>query len=206
MSQYAELKCLLDSGVGERRIVRWLKADRENALILSRTFTTAPFGNKIITEFQFGTDFKADFVLFAPFSGGFDIDFVEIEPPNEPLYTKKGIPAARLATAIKQVQDWKLFVEAHRETVVRELDKASKKKELIWGEPGTNLMDNGGWPIYHPKAWLKWRYHIVIGRRHGLSEEDLQRKASSEDIIKVDIVTFDHLLEHALKEARPDWS
>jgi hypothetical protein len=33
---------------------------------------------------------------------------VEIEPPDEPLYTKRGNPAARLATAIKQVQDWKL--------------------------------------------------------------------------------------------------
>jgi hypothetical protein len=62
---------------------------------------------------------------------------VEIEPPNEPLYTKKGTPAARLATAIKQVQDWKLFVDGHKEIVVHELEKASKKKELIWGEPGT---------------------------------------------------------------------
>ena len=107
MSQYAELKSLLDSRASEQRILRWLKKP-ENALILSRTFTVAPFGNKITPEFSFGTDFKADFVLFAPFSGGFDIDFVEIEPPDEPLYTKRGNPAARLATAIKQVQDWKL--------------------------------------------------------------------------------------------------
>lgn len=70
-------------------------------------------------EFQFGTDFKADFVLFAPFSGGFDIYFVEVEPPNEPLYTKKGIPAARLAGAINQVQAWKIFVDANRDAVIR---------------------------------------------------------------------------------------
>jgi hypothetical protein len=72
------------------------------------------------------------------------------------------------------------------------------------GRTGDRLMDNAGWPLYHPKAWLKWRYHIVIGRRNSLSEDDLRRKASSEDTIKVDVVTFDHLLKHAFKEAQPD--
>lgn len=200
MSQYSELKSILDSGAGEQEVLRWLKKDRENTLVLSRVFTGAPFGNRIISEFSFGTDFKADFVLFAPFSGGFDIDFIEIEPPDERLYTKKGVPSARLATAIRQVQDWRMFVDSNRDAVIRELDKAAKKKELIWGEPGTKLMDNAGWPIYHPKAWLKWDYHIVIGRRSSLSDDDLRRKASSQDTINVNIVTFDHLLDRALKE------
>src|SRR5271166_2650139 len=124
MSQYSELKALLDGNVGEQEIARWLKRDPENSLILSRVFTAASFGNCIVPEFQFGTDSKADFVLFAPFSGGFDIDFVEIEPPNEPLYTKKGIPAARLAGAINQVQAWKIFVDANRDPVIRQLDKS----------------------------------------------------------------------------------
>jgi hypothetical protein len=65
-------------------------------------------------------------------------------------------------------------------------------------------MDNGGLPLYHPKAWLKWRYHVVIGRRNGLSDDDSQRKASSEDAINVDIVTFDHLLEYAETEEERD--
>ncbi|MGA8656358.1 MAG: hypothetical protein WB586_09425 [Chthoniobacterales bacterium] len=43
MSQYSELKSLLDSGVGERAIVQWFKKDPENALILSRTFSTPSF-------------------------------------------------------------------------------------------------------------------------------------------------------------------
>jgi hypothetical protein len=33
-------------------------------------------------------------------------------------------------------------------------------------------MDNAGWPLYHPKAWINWYYHIVIGRRSSLSEAD----------------------------------
>jgi hypothetical protein len=197
MSQYSELKALLDSGVGERPIVRWLKKDPENALILSRMFSTASFGNKIITEFNFGTHFKADFVLFAPFSGGFNIHLVEIEPPNEPLYTKKGTLGARLSQALKQVQDWKIFVDANRSSVINELDKVSKKNELIQGRPGSEILDNAGLPLYHPKAWLTWQYHIVIGRRAGLSDDDMRRKASSQDNLKVDIVTFDRLLDYA---------
>jgi hypothetical protein len=45
-------------------------------------------------------DHKADFILLGRYSGGFSIHFVEVEPPNVPLYTKKGVPHARLAGAI----------------------------------------------------------------------------------------------------------
>jgi hypothetical protein len=34
------------------------------------------------TQFPFGTDHRADFVVLAPLSGGFDVQFIEMEPPN----------------------------------------------------------------------------------------------------------------------------
>jgi hypothetical protein len=198
-AQWDRLKRVLDNATGEQEILRWLKSDSENALVLARAFSDSSVGNKIIAEFSFGTDFKADFVLFAPFSGGFDIHFIEIEPPNVPLYTKKGVHAERLATAIKQIQDWKIFVDANRDAVIHELDKAAKRKKFVFGEPGEQIVDNTGWPLYHPKAFLTWRYHIVIGRRRSLSDEGLQRKASSEDTLNVQIATFDRLLDNALR-------
>ena len=133
MSQYDELKRLLDSASGEREVAKWLKQDRENTLVLSRAVSTFGFPNLVVAEFQLGTDHKADFVLLGRYSGGFSIHFVEVEPPNVPLYINKGVPHARLAGAIKQIEDWKSFETTRRQVVIDELEKSFKKRELIWG-------------------------------------------------------------------------
>jgi hypothetical protein len=51
MSQYDELKRLLDSASGERTVVNWLKESRENTLVLSRTVST--FGFRISSSPNF---------------------------------------------------------------------------------------------------------------------------------------------------------
>jgi hypothetical protein len=38
------------------------------------------------TDFPFGTDFVADFVGLGPFSGSWDIHFIELEPPMHVCY------------------------------------------------------------------------------------------------------------------------
>jgi hypothetical protein len=199
MSQYDELKQLLDSEPGERVVVDWLKKGSENTLVLSRTVSRFGFPNLVVAEFQFGTDYKADFVLIGRYSGGFAVHFAEIEPPNVPLFTKQGIPSKRLVGAIKQVEDWKIFEKTKRSVILDELSKAFKKKELIFGR-SKEVMENTGRHLYDPKVSLQFYYHIIIGRRKGMSPDDLQRKASSLEIKNIEIITFDRLLEHALND------
>lgn len=175
MSQYDELKQLLDSASGERKVVEWLKESRENTLVLSRTVSTFGFPNLVVAEFQFGTDHKADFVLLGRYSGGFSIHFVEVEPPNARLYTKKGVPHARLAGAIKQIEDWKSFETTRRAAVIDELEKSFKKRELIWGKSRV-VMENTGKRLHDPTVWLQYHYHIIIGRRNALSLMRLRGK------------------------------
>lgn len=190
-----ELKALIDSATTEREILRWLK-QKENAWILPPALKVAPFGKYAVPEFPFGTDYRADFVVMAPFSGGFDVQFIEMEPPNAPLFTQDGRPAARLAGALTQVRDWKMYVDRNRDTVLNELSKFAEKEEVLFGRKST-ILDSAGWPLYHPKALINWCYHIVIGRRASLSEEQLAKKAAFYQYERVEVMTYDRLIDAA---------
>jgi hypothetical protein len=124
---------------------------------------------------------------------------VEVEPPNVPLYTKKGVPHARLAGAIKQIEDWKSFETTRRVVVIDELEKSFKNRELIWGKSRV-VIENTGKRLHDPAVWLQFYYHIVIGRRHALSPDETRRKAAAFTHNRIDIMTFDRLLEYALNE------
>jgi hypothetical protein len=194
-----ELETLIDSSTTERPIVRWLK-QKENAWILPLAVKMFPLGKYALPEFPFGTDYRADFVVMGPFSGGFDIQFIEMEPPNVPLFTGAGKPAERFAGALAQVRDWKIYVDKNRDIVLKELAKSAEKEALLW----TQWTQNSKFPslfsplhLYHPKAGFNWDYHIVIGRRTSLSEEQLEKKAAFHNTDSVEVMTYDRLIDAA---------
>jgi hypothetical protein len=160
MTLAEELETLIDSSTTERPIVQWLKK-KENAWILPLAVKMFPLGKYALPEFPFGTDYRADFVVMGPFSGGFDIQFIEMEPANVPLFTGAGNPAARFAGALAQVRDWKIYVDKNRDIVLKELAKSAEKEALLW----TRWTQNSKFPssfsplhLYHPKAGFNWDY------------------------------------------------
>jgi hypothetical protein len=196
-----ELETLIDSSTTERPIVRWLK-QKENAWILPLAVKMYPFVKYVLAEFHFGTDYRADFVVMGPFSGGFDIQFIEMEPPNVPLFTGAGKPAERFAGALAQVRDWKNYVDKNRDIVVKELAKSAEKEALLWTRWTKNSKFPSEFPsvlspLRHPRAGFNWDYHIVIGRRTSLSEEQLEKKAAFYKHENVDLMTYDRLIDAA---------
>lgn len=170
---------------------------KRNPLILSRSVRGFAFARLVTPEFRFGTDYRADFVLLGPYSGGCDIHFVELEPPGAALFTKRGCPAKRLNEALSQVGDWKRYIEKHRDTVLHELSKHVQSHELVFEYREAEPTCNGGWPLYHPEIWLHWHYTIIIGRRAALSMREQGMKSSFSHIHDVHIMTYDRLLEAA---------
>jgi hypothetical protein len=75
-----EFEKLIDSSPTERPIVRWLK-QRENAWILPLAVKMFPVAKYALPEFCFGTDYRADFVVMGPFSGGFEIHRPRVANP-----------------------------------------------------------------------------------------------------------------------------
>jgi hypothetical protein len=185
-----ELEALINSATTERAILQWLKR-KENKWILPRALKVAHFGGYAVPEFPFGTDYRADFVVVGPFSGGFDVQFIEMEPPNASLFRQDGRPAKRLAGALTQVRDWKIYVEKNRDIVLKELSKFAKKKEMPLHGRKSKM------PLYHPKTCINWVYHIVIGRRSSLSEEHLEKKAAFYSTESVEVMTYDRLIDAA---------
>jgi hypothetical protein len=198
-----ELETLIDSSTSEHPIVQWLK-QKENACILPLAVKMFPLGKYALPEFSFGTDYRADFVVMGRFSGGFDIQFIEMEPPNVPLFTRAGIPAKRFAGALSQVRDWKAYVEKNRGIVLKELAKSAEKEALLltrWiRNPKGSFSSRSPYSplsIYHPEAGFNWDYHIVIGRRTSLSEEHLGKKAAFHNTDSVEVMTYDRLIDAA---------
>ena len=196
MSIVQGLDQVLTSARAERAILEWLK---NNPLVLSEALARGRFGTYVVAEFPFGNDFRADFVLLSPFSGGWDVHFVELEPANEKLFTSAGNSAKRLTTAVTQVSSWKIYVEKNRDAVLKNLSKYAKERELLSERNGSEPIDAAGWPLYHPQSWLIWHYHIVIGRRSDLKQKDMERKSSFLANQGVEVLTYDRLLD-ATKE------
>src|SRR5579862_7175170 len=106
MSLAKSLTSVLANSDTERPVCAWLK---RNPLVISHGL--GGFPRYVVAEFPFGSDFRADFVRLCPFSGGWDIDFVELEPPAANLFTRRGVPSKRLNGAMAQVDSWRTFVE-----------------------------------------------------------------------------------------------
>jgi hypothetical protein len=118
MSLAKSFTSALAKAATERAICAWLK---RNPLVISHGL--GGFPGKVVAEFPFGSDFRADFVMLTGFSGGFDIHFVELEPPNAALFTRSGAAAKRLNGALAQINAWRSYIETDRQSVLRELSK-----------------------------------------------------------------------------------
>src|SRR4030095_10172486 len=87
VSLASKFESLLDSANAERPLLSWFK---RNPSVLADMF---PMVRYLAADFPFGTDFVADFVGLGPFSGGWDIHFIELEPPQCTFVTKSGSPS-----------------------------------------------------------------------------------------------------------------
>jgi hypothetical protein len=79
---------------GERSISRYLK--RNPSLVLSTFGTFGNHGNYVLAEFGLGKSLRADFVILQSFSGGWRVDFVELEPVANTLFNKDRTPSKPL--------------------------------------------------------------------------------------------------------------
>lgn len=131
------------------------------------------FGQKsiVISKVRLGSDYVTDFVIASDTaSHGFSYEFVELESPHTPAYTKKGNPSARLTTAIQQIQNWREWLNANR----------SEAKKLFPSRP-FKLYDTPN-----------FSFTIYIGRSDHL-DHSLAKRNVYADKVGVTVHGFDHL-------------
>jgi len=173
-----EFSALLDNrGVDEEKIHQYLVS---TPIFLPLRW---PYQNKVFSKLALGSEYVTDFAFARKTTLGLQWYFVEIEHPNDRLFTKKGNPSAKLTHGIRQLRDWEMWFR-------RNLGYAQHSLPFS----GCRLRT-----VADPELVL------VIGRRSGISAKDLLRlEALSRD--NLEIMTYDRLLSESGRACLPQWT
>ncbi|MES1242112.1 MAG: Shedu anti-phage system protein SduA domain-containing protein [Acidobacteriota bacterium] len=168
-----------------------------------------------LSKVKLGAEHVTDFVLLHAVpkysnSRRPGITLVEIERPDCPLFTKSGDPAAALTHAIRQTQDWSMWIQANRDyaskTIQQSLEKLVKKQQVNAMGRLSAVFDNGEVEEAADcmaRVGFGERYLIIAGRRHSLSMLDrLRLERLNEESRQTSIVTYDDLLDRFLRRVR----
>lgn len=165
---------------------------------------------------QVGFQYKADFAVLQAHQGGAVAWLIEIETAHENLFTRFGNPARRLAFALKQVEDWKIWIEREPLAYARELVRFAKGMkpfdEHVPGRQGFRLCDperlEETWRSFGGYEQPLFRYALIIGRWSRLADSEKVRiiNRNRQDAGSVRLYTFEQLARGSnFRLERDDW-
>lgn len=167
-------------------------------ILLWSFFDVGGHGHYVIPEFGLGKSLRCDFVLMQSFSGGWHVRFVELEPVKDKLYNKDRTPTRRLRLAQKQIADWQHYEHVDGVSLRTQLAEAAMSKNCFKREfNDLEPASLSGRRLRDPKTYVRFYYHIVIGRRTTLTEIANELRASSSFHTEVEIASYDRLLDVA---------
>jgi hypothetical protein len=76
-------------------------------------------GRWVIPHPRFGNQLIPDFVIGERHSGGFEWTLVELESPTASMFNAKGDPSATLQHALRQLTDWRAWLEVNQNYAAR---------------------------------------------------------------------------------------
>jgi hypothetical protein len=190
-----ELRNSIESSSGEREVHRQLEL---HPWVVLRLFEIGHNNGYIVSHFSLGDEFEADLVVLCGFSGGWNVHFVELEPPSLSPFNKSGDYSPRLNHAAGQIRRWKLFVKqpSKEAYLISQLACAAQAKDLLWHD-GEEPTDSVGWRIDDPRSMHLFHFHVVMGRRQHLDDTLMTRKASLLQTDGFGLMTYDRVLEWA---------
>lgn len=153
-------------------------------------------GSYVVSHFLLGDEHEADFVVLHGWSGGWDIHFIELEPPSMSPFNSKGDFSPRLNHAAGQIRRWKQFNDRRDKQpyLVTQLRDAVIAKDLL-RNTGKEPTDSVGWPITHPESALLMHYHVIMGWRQHLDLNLMASKAAMQKTDAFELITYDRVLE-----------
>lgn len=130
-------------------------------------------GRWVIPQKRLGSEFVTDFVIAEKSSIGFEWVAVELESPKAGLFTKMGDPSTTLSHAIRQISDWRVWLQKNQNYAARARN-----------ENGLGLTD-----IDSRLPGL-----IIIGREEGLDSTTRELRRQLGGDLKIKIHTYDWLV------------
>jgi hypothetical protein len=137
--------------------------------ILLRQFNGAWNYYTIIPQFGLAGQYIPDFLIISGDSGCWHLYFIELESPKAKVFNKDGKPSRQLATAQRQITDWAMWLSANKDFLIQRLSELLPAWMAKTGGTTPSLLDK--------RQHIDVGYHIVIGRRMEMSEQDKMRRA-----------------------------
>jgi hypothetical protein len=189
------LRRLLDSDPTERQVHRYI---RRHPWVLYWTLIPAACHSRyVLPSFPLGASYRTDFAILNSYSGAFEICFIELEPPTDRTFTKAGNPSRRLASAIKQVDDWRAFFEMNQVHVRQTLVNWAKRKDVLGYDSDSEPFNYTGQNLLDPQTPLLDHYLVVIGRSSLQSAEIRYLAGRFGRGHSVEVMSYDRLLHLA---------
>lgn len=166
----ATLESALDGALREEDVQQFLQANPKFLI----QHLGGGHGRWVIPKQRLGADHVTDFLIAEKHSFGYAWQAVELESPLKPMFNNKGDPSQYLNHAIRQIQDWRVWLLANQNYAAR-----------LRTESGLSLTNiNGNVPGL-----------ILIGRRTSLHEDTNERRRQMVHDLNIHIHTYDYLLE-----------
>ena len=189
MSKYEELKNVLDTAKNEHEIGVYLKENLDLIRVLNEHSWNCVIPR---AEFAIGTKFRADFIILSACSGYWNCVLVEMQSPCDEVFKANGETSLQLREAIRQVQDWRMYIDTYEPAFREQLADLAGDKPAYCSN--VEIHTRASTELRDPKTVIDYRYKILIGRRSSLNEDKNRRRRTFDDI---EIVTFDRILDYA---------
>ncbi len=165
-------KSILEQAADERPLQRHL-ADVPRLLV---QHLHGGHGRWVIPQKRLGAEFIPDFVMGERYSGGLDWTLVELQSPKAKLFLSKGRMTEQLDEGIRQILEWRRWLDANRDYARRSRD------ENGLGLTGIDGQSEG---------------LLLIGREADLSEKDRTRRKQLAYDHRISIHTYDWVTREA---------
>ena len=192
-----ELAAILDDDkCGERRVHAFLK---RNLDIVVGTFATSWNYAKAYSEIEFGSDYRADFLVLCADSGSWTAHVIELKSPTDRLYTTKGVKTSKFLLVERQLaqrSDWKRAFDSHFREALAKKVPLSVAAQCSDADSHSSAHSE----LRDPLTNIWFEPHAVIGRSSKLTHSDRERRRQDESYRlrgSGEILTFDRFLQVA---------
>lgn len=181
---------------GERNATAFLKAHPE--IVAWRFCWTGGHSQFVFNEFPFGSRYRSDFVVLLSYSGLWEVNLIELKNTDDSIITKDGRPTKKLNSAISQIGDWKEYIERNGAQVQSDLSHWCIEKDLLGNYPCDKPPSNqSGNRLNDPDTYIKWQYHIIIGRRKTVTDKVRRKMNQYMRNSGIEIGTYDKFVDIA---------
>ena len=176
MGRYEELNDALTNARNEHDIDVYLKQNLDLISVLNEQSWNCVLPQ---AEFPIGTKYRADFIILSACSGYWNCVLIEMQSPHDIIYNKSNEQSRGLREALRQIQDWKMYIQTNEPAFREQLATLAADKPAFCSN--ADIHTHASTELRDPKTVVDYKYKILIGRRAFLNPDNNRRRATISD-------------------------